>query len=367
MKFSCERSVLSAAVAIAARAASQRSPIPALEGLLLTADGSLRITGYDLKKGVYTTVPADVSEPGAAVLNAKLLGDMVRCMPEGRLTVTTDGSTARIRCGKSEFSLAAGDVNDYPELPTIDPEDTIMLPQSTLKKMISQTLFAVSDNESRPIYTGARFEIKDGVLTVIAVDGYRLALRREKVESVGEKDLAFIVPGAALADVERLCADTDDVIRVTLGFRHIGFTLGETILITRRLEGDFLNWRKAVPEAFRYHMTLEREELKSAADRVSLVVDERTKNPLRCRFEDGVVTLSCVTALGQAEDACLAEGTGGGLEIGFNSRYLIDALKAAPAQRIVVSISTGSSPCVITPEEGDGFIYMILPVRLRTE
>ena len=152
-----------------------------------------------------------------------------------------------------------------------------------------------------------------------------------------------------------------------LGFRHIGFTLGETILITRRLEGDFLNWRKAVPEAFRYHMTLEREELKSAADRVSLVVDERTKNPLRCHFEDGVVTLSCVTALGQAEDACLAEGTGGGLEIGFNSRYLIDALKAAPAQRIVVSISTGSSPCVITPEEGDGFLYMILPVRLRTE
>ena len=214
---------------------------------------------------------------------------------------------------------------------------------------------------------GLTAKLADGVLTVIAVDGYRLALRREKVESVGEKDLAFIVPGAALADVERLCADTDDVIRVTLGFRHIGFTLGETILITRRLEGDFLNWRKAVPEAFRYHMTLEREELKSAADRVSLVVDERTKNPLRCRFEDGVVTLSCVTALGQAEDACLAEGTGGGLEIGFNSRYLIDALKAAPAQRIVVSISTGSSPCVITPEEGDGFIYMILPVRLRTE
>ena len=314
MKISCEKHVLQAAVAVSSRAAASKSPIPALEGILLEAGNDLRVTGYNLKKGIYTNIEAEVSEPGSLVLDARLFGEMVRRMPDGMVSIESDDQNmTTVKCGKTEFSFMGMDSGEYPELPSVDGLRSYSIKQNVLKSIINQSIFAVSDNDSRPVYTGSMFEVENGLLTVVSVDGYRLAIRREAIEGPEEHN-EFIVPASALQDIERISSnECEDNIDIFVGGNHVSFTVGDTVIVTRRLEGDFLNWRKAVPEAFRYHMTLEREELKSAADRVSLVVDERTKNPLRCRFEDGVVTLSCVTALGQAEDACLAEGTGGGL------------------------------------------------------
>ena len=371
MKFSCERTFLQSAIAIASKAASARSPIPALEGILLEAGTDrVKLTCYDLKKGIYTSIPATVAEPGSVILSARIFGNIVNSLPDGMVIVRTEGQNATIRCGSTEFNILGSDAADYPELPDVDSQAGIGLPQNLLSKMIRQTIFAVSDNESRPIYTGELFEIKEGKLTVVAVDGYRLALRREAVDGVDET-CSFIVPGNALSDLEKLCGDTEEPVRIHLGSKHISFTIGDTVLISRRLEGEFLKYNTAVPSSFRVELKADRALLQRTIERVSLIIDDRIKNPLRCTFGADEVRIVCATALGKAEDVCLLEGDGAGVEIGFNNRYLLDALKAAPASEVKVCLNTGSSPCVLlpveTPEDGGDFLYMILPVRLKAE
>ena len=369
MKFNCAKSELQAAVAVASKAASAKSPIPALEGILIEASpDSVRLTGYDLKKGIYTKIGANVSQPGNIVLGARIFGDIVRSLPDGTVTVQAEGNNVSITCEKSEFSIIGSDAADYPELPSIDGQTGVALPQNLLSEIIRQTIFAVSDSEARPIYTGELFEIGDGMLTVVAVDGYRLALRREPVEGAGEA-CSFIVPGSALSDLEKLCGATDETVLISLGSKHISFTLGETVLVSRRLEGEFLNYKKTVPATFNISVQTERSMLQRTVERVSLIIDDKIKNPIRCIFGDDQVRIVCATSLGKAEDVCGVDGSGGDLEIGFNNRYLLDALKAAPADEISVCLNTGSSPCVIRPadEADERFLYMILPVRLKAE
>lgn len=366
MKFTCEKYVLQAAVMSAAKAASPKSPIPTLEGLLVQAGAGVKITGYNLKEGIYTTIEADVKKTGAAVFNAKLFVEMVRLMPDGIISVETDDNGAvYLRCGKSEYSFISMDADEYPELSTIDGSEAVSIPQRLLRRVIDETCFAIATNESRPVYTGSLFEIDGGTLTVVSLDGYRMALRREKLEDCDKEGLRFIIPGAALQDVERLCGDVDDGVLINVGTKHVSFTIGDTVIVSRRLEGDFLNYKKAVPDVFRSELKIERAEFLSIVERVALVVDEKARNPIRLIFGDGVVDFSCVTALGRAGDSCPCEGEGGDVEIGFNDRYLRDALRAAPASELKICINTGSSPCVILPAEGDAFMYMILPVRLR--
>lgn len=370
MKFSCEKTVLQAAVSTAAKAASARSPIPALEGILLEAGADrVKLTGYDLKKGIYTHIAADVGEPGSVILGARVFSNIVNSLPDGKVTLKTEGQNAVIRCENAEFNIIGSNASDYPELPDIDGPSGVSLPQDLLSRMIRQTIFAVSDNESRPVYTGELFEISGGSLTVVAVDGYRLALRREPVEGVNE-EYSFIVPGNALSDLEKLCGDSGEV-RINLGSKHISFVIGETVLVSRRLEGEFLKYKTAVPATFRAEVRADRAQLQRTIERVSLIIDDRIKNPLRCTFGNNEVRIVCATALGKAEDVCATEGEGNDIEIGFNNRYVLDALKAAPAEEIKVCLNTGSSPCVLLPaeqaEDGSDFLYMILPVRLKAE
>lgn len=367
MKFTCEKYLLQAAVATTSRAAASKSPNPALEGLLIEASNGVKITGYDLVKGIYTGFSADVAEAGSVILSAKLFDSIIRSLPEDIVTVSSDNNNmTRILCGNADFSIMGIDSENYPELPAVEHQKSVSIPQKTMKEMINQTIFAVSDNEARPVYTGALFEISGGKLTVVSVDGYRLAMRKEMLEASEMADCGFIAPGSALQDVEKMCSDSDDPVVIVLGAKHISFSVGNYVLITRRLEGEFLDYKKAIPAEFIHRLSIQRTSLLRAVDRVSLIIDDRVKNPLRCVFGDGKANMYCVTALGKGEDICEYKGDGGNLEIGFNNRYLQDALKAAPAENLQLCLNTGSSPCVIIPEDGsDRFLYMILPVRLK--
>ncbi|MBQ9412481.1 MAG: DNA polymerase III subunit beta, partial [Oscillospiraceae bacterium] len=232
MKFTCERSLLQQAVSIAARAASPKNPMPTLEGLLLEAvPGGLMITGYDLKRAIHTAVDATVTEQGSLVLSAKMLSSIVSSLPEGIVTVENRGMNTAIVCGSADYALIGMDARDFPELPDVEQQRSVSLPQNLLGRMIRQTIFAVSDNESRPIYTGEKFDIADGFLTIVAVDGYRLALRREPVEGMEEEPCSFVVPGTSLGDLEKLCADTEDPVQISLGSKYISFSVGNTVLL----------------------------------------------------------------------------------------------------------------------------------------
>lgn len=368
MKFSCEKHLLQTASSIAARATASKSPIPALEGILIEAESAVKLTGYDLKEGIYTNLEANVQEPGSVVVNARLFGEMMRRMPDGIVTVTTDVNlNVNVRCGKSEFNFIGISPEDYPEMPVVDKLNSVSLPMRILKSMINQTIFAVSDNDIRPIYTGTLFEINGEELTLVSVDGYRLAKRSERLDSSKLENCSFVVPGAALSDIERICADKDDEVKISVGAKHISFLIGETVVISRRLEGEFLNYRRSIPENFRIVVKVERLELMSTIDRVSLIVNEKNSSPVRMSFRDGTIDCLCVTPIGKAEDICTCEGSGDGLEIGFNDRYLTDALKAAGKEQLLVCLNSASSPCIIKAADGtENFTYMILPVRLRS-
>ena len=367
MKFSCEKYLLQGACTVASRATASKSTIPALEGLLLEADLGLTVTGYDLRKGIYTRIEADVAEKGSIVVGARFLGEMLRRLPDGIVSITTDEHlNVTVKCGRSEFNFIGINPADFPEMPHVEGVNNVTVPQGILRSMINQTIFAVATNDARPIYTGTLFEISADVLTLVSVDGYRLAKRSEKIEKGHMEDCSFVVPGSALNDIERICADEEGEVSIAVGSKHILFTIGDTVVISRRLEGEFLNYRKSIPEAFRFVVKVERGEFMSSIDRVALIISEKNSSPVRLTFSDDAIRCLCMTPIGKAEDLCSCEGSGDGLEIGFNDRYLMDALKAAAADKLDLCLNSASSPCIVRAADGsDKFTYMILPVRLR--
>lgn len=367
MKFSCEKTSLLSTVTIASRAAAVKSAVQSLEGLLIDADENVIISGYDLRTGIRSVCKADVSERGSVVLNAKLIGDIMRKLPDDIVTITVgDNYMTNIKCGMSEFNIMGMSPADYPELPSVDDRAAIYLPEKVLKSMISQTNFAVSDNEARPIHTGELFELDNNILTVVAVDGYRLALRREPVSKTETETVSFVVPGTALSEVEKIAGENDNLIRIVPGVKHIMFQIGKTTLISRRLEGEFLNYKNAIPKVFKYSVEVDTREFLSATERVSLIINDKLKSPVRYVFCDGIIKLYSATPLGKAYDECRMAGYVDNLEIGFNNKYMMDVLKAVPSNNIRIQLSTGIAPCVIvSADESRNFIYMVLPVRLR--
>lgn len=369
MKFSCEKALLQSAILTASRAVSTKSTIPALEGLLLEAEdsGTVYLTGYNQETGIRSAVQADVTEAGSMVLPARLFGEIVRKMADDTLLFQEDKLKVHISCGMSEFDLMGIDPEDFPELPTVEYQNSLDIQEQTLRSMIGQTLFAVSLDESRPIHTGTLFVADDEGLTLVSVDGFRLALRREKVEQKNGS-FEFVVPGSSLAEVEKICRETDEIVNIHQGSRHVLFKIGSTILITRRLEGEFLAWRQAIPRNNPVKITADTRQLLSCIERVSLIVSEKLKSPLRCVLKDGEIDITTKTAIGNAHDCCPVEGDGGGLEIGFNNKYMMDALKAASVEKVTLELSSPITPCIIVPAEGEeNFLFMVLPVRLKAD
>ena len=369
LKFSCEKALLQAAISTAGRAVAAKSSIPALEGLLLEGSHELTLSGYNTQTGIRTSFEVQIREEGRIVLNARLFGDIIRKMPDDIIVFSADEKyMVHLSCGDASFDILGLSADDYPELPEVDDEYSVTLQQKTLKAMIGQTAFAVSTNESRPVHTGSLFEIDDTGLTMVSVDGFRLALRHEPLEKIDGGAFRFVAPGSALKEVENICGDTEEMITVTRGKRHLLFSAGQTQLICRRLEGEFLDYKNAIPRNNPICVEVANSALLQSLDRISVVISEKLKSPVRCVFEEDRVLLSARTGNGEAKDICPTKGDGNELEIGFNNRYLMEALRYAPADSVRLELNTNISPCVITPVDGsDNFLYMVLPVRLKAQ
>jgi len=366
MKFSCEKEILLGLLGTASRAVTGKSSMPLLEGLLICADAStLTVTGYDMSMGIRTTTETDVVEPGSIVINARLLLDIVRKLPNDVVYIETDDKLmTTVKCGRAVFNLAATEADEFPALAEVSSATGFSLPQNILKSMISQTIFSVSDNESKPIHTGCLFELDGSRLNVAAVDGYRLSVRRETIEGMSG-EMKFVVPGASLREIERILGEDDEPVEIFPDQKNILFRIGGTMLITRLIEGEFLNYRAAIPNDFEHVVDIDSHELISSIERVSLIVSEKLKNPVRFHFDGNYVQLSCVTAIGKSYDECPIDGCIEDLEIGFNNRYMLDALRASGTEKVRLQLKGSLNPIVISPTEGDKFTYLVLPVRLR--
>ena len=367
MRFTCEKSMLVQGLNIAGRAVAQKSSLSVIEGILCRAGHNLSLTGYNMETAITFEIEAEVSDPGECILPAKLFGDIIRRLPEGPVTVVVDdGFKVSIRSGYASFTISAESAEDYPELPDVNSGRPIRIPQNKLKELISGTIFAVSENQGRPIHTGVKFEVTNETITAIAVDGFRLARRTYRCTEETARELSFVVPAAGLKEVEKILTDCEDNASFTLGPKHILFQIAGATLVCRLLEGEFLDWQKVVPTNCPIKLVANVSDLASSVERVGLIVSEKYKSPVRCVFGHQELLMRTSTTIGAAEDRCSLAGDGKELEIGFNVRYLADALRVVPSEEVTLELTNGLSPIVLTPvDDKYDFAYMVLPVRIK--
>ncbi len=366
MKISCLRQTLVDAVLNVQKAVSAKSCLTALEGVLIkTKENAISLCGYDLELGITTEIPATIDEPGEIVINAKLLADIIRKAPAETVSINVDEKLiATITSSPAEFSLVGISPEDYPEMPKLSGEENMSIDCNTLKGMIRQTLFATSETDVKPINTGTLFEVGENELKLVSVDGYRLALRKEPVQ--GNKKLKFVVPGKTLNEILKLLPDSEDTkIEISIGKKHIIFYIENYCVISRLLEGEFLNYNAAIPAAHATEILVNTKNMIESIDRVSLVVTDRLKSPIRCLFADNYAKISCITTIGKANDELMVNMQGDSLEIGFNNKYLIDALKNTECDEVKIQLNGPLSPMKIVPINGDSFVFLVLPVRLK--
>lgn len=367
MKFTVNKSDITEAVSNIQRAVSTKTSIPALEGILLSAtETGLELCAYDLELGITTVIPAFVMEPGKAVLSAKLFSDIVRRTPAETVTVSVDEKNmATLESGYSRFSIIGIPAEEFPELPKLSDSTQISLPGALLKSMIRQTLFAIAESDAKPIHQGSLFSLENGILDVVSVDGYRLAVRREPVDF--SEDLSFVVPGKTLSELLKLIKDSEEPVEISAGRRHILFKIENYTVISSLLEGEFLNYKAAIPPESQTEVVLKTREAIDSVERVSLLITDRLKSPIRCLFDNNEVKLNCTTSMGRASDQLDVEMTGQSVEIGFNNRYLLEALRNTECDEVKVQLGGPLSPMKVVPKEGDSFLFLVLPVRLKSE
>ena len=367
MKFTVNKSDITEAVGNIQRAVSTKTSIPAREGILLGAgEEGLELCAYDLELGITTVIPAFVVEPGRAVLSAKLFSDIVRRTPAETITITVDEKNmATLESGYSRFSIIGIPAEEFPELPKLTDSTQFSMAGSVLKSMIRQTLFAIAESDAKPIHQGSLFNLENGMMDVVSVDGYRLAVRREPVEFSDSLD--FVVPGKTLSEILKLIKETDDPVEISAGRRHILFKIDNYTVISSLLEGEFLNYKAAIPPESQTEVVLKTREAIDSVERVSLLITDRLKSPVRCLFNENEIKLNCTTSMGRASDQIDVEMTGQSVEIGFNNRYLLEALRNTECDEVKVQLGGPLSPMKVVPKEGDSFLFLVLPVRLKSE
>ena len=347
MKISCLRSDLQTAISNVSRAVSSKSTIPALEGVLVKAYGDkLNISGYNLEIGITTDIEATIKEEGEIVISARLFFDIVRNLPEEILTIETDDRLViYIQCGAADYKITGMSSVEYPDLPAFEQTDGITLSSKTLREMIRQTVYAVSENTAKPIYTGSLYEIENSVLTIVAIDGYRMAVRRENVTS--DSETSFIVPGKTQLEILKLLSDDEEPVDIIIGQRHITFKVKNYRVISRLIEGIFIDYKTTIPSVAKTEVVINVKRLTNSVERMSLMNNERMQS--------------------SASDTIGVTVAGDNVEIGFNNRYMLDALKNVDTDEVKLELNGPISPIVIKPVQGDNFVSIVVPMRLANE
>lgn len=367
VKISCLRTDLANAVSNVSRAVSSKASIPALEGVLIKAYGDkLNISGYNLEIGITTDVEATIQAEGEIVVSAKLFLDIVRRLPEEIVMIETDDRMVTyITCGHVDYQIVGMSSVEYPDLPSFEQTDGITVNAKILREMIRQTVYAVSENTAKPIYTGSLFEIEDGIFKIVAIDGYRMAIRSENVDSDSKNH--FVVPGKTQLEVLKLLTDDEENVEIIIGQRHITFKVNNYRVISRLIEGTFLDYKTTIPSDTKTELVINTRSIISAVERMSLLNNDRVQSPVRCYFSNDEIKLSCASAVGRANDVLSVPIIGESVEIGFNNRYMLDALKNTDTDEIKLVLNGSLAPMIIKPVKGDSFLSIVVPMRLANE
>ncbi len=375
MKFVCHKTQLLKIVNTVQKAVSSKSIMPILECIKIDADatGNIIVTGNNLDLCIEYSDDCNVPEGGTIAISSKMFGEIIRRLPDDMVTVNVneENNVTTIKCGKSEFNIQGLSGNEYPAVPKVEEVYRFSLSQSTLRKMIRRTIFAVSQNEARkPILTGSLFEIETGVLSVVATDGYRLAIAKETVNS-SLSDKKFIIPGLTLREVFKVLEDDDEKdVSIVVSDRHVMFEFENYKVVTRLLEGEYINYKPVLQTPNSIFVIADTGKLAEALERASLLINDdisakTEKVPVRLNIMLDKIEITCMTGKGKVHDVVDVSVNGEDIEIGFNYKYLLEALRACDEDEVKIEFSNPRSSCFIRSNSNDdSYTFMILPVRL---
>lgn len=364
MKIICSKENLLEGINVVQKAVSTKTTLPILEGILLEADEKLKMTGNDLEIGIECYVEADIRKKGSIVLSSRMFGDIIRRLPDSEVMIEVkENNAVSIECENSLFEIKGIAPEGFPAIPSVNKENGIRLSQKIIKDMIKQTIFAVSTDENRPILTGSLFEFKSGKFTIVSIDGYRLALRMMATESE-TTDRNLIIPGKTLNEISKIIQSVDDDLYIYTTDNQILFDMGNCILVSRLLEGEYLNYGGIIPKEHETKITVNTKELLACFERASLVItnDER-RYPVRLNISDDKMVITSNTEVGNVREEIRSEMEGRELEISFNPRYFVEALRVIDNEMVNIYFTTSIGPCTIKPLQGDEFAYLVLPIR----
>ncbi len=368
MRFLVDREKLCEAVMNLSRAVATKATFPVLEGIHMTAtaDG-LKMMAYNLEIGMTKTIDITCAEEGSIVFKAKLLGDILRSMTDDTVSFeVNDRLVCKIKCGSTMFDIMGMPASDFPEMPTVDDCERLVFPCEILKDMVRQTIFATAQADAqKPILTGLLFDIEEDNVKVVGVDGYRLAVRKQML-NLG-KQMSFVISAKTIGEVVKIIGDDDENMEFFVGRRHVALAIDDYSIVSRKIDGEFIDYKKIMPNSFSTSFKANTKAIASTIERISLIINDQLKTPMRCKIESDEIIFSCATALGRATDSYKAEITGEEFEIGINNRFLLDALKNCDCEEVTINFNGSYSSVIILPTEGDDFIYMVMPMRLKAE
>jgi len=365
MKISIEKEKLLIGLSAAQKAVASKTTMPILECFNLTAkENNFYITATDLELGIEYKIETTVEEEGSVTVGAGIFSEIIRKLPDSIIELTTKENLLIIECEGSLFKVVTTPSDDFPVFPEVIAEQVIKIKQNELKEMIRKTIFAVGIDESRPVFTGCLLEKKNGTLNMVALDGFRLALQ-SKVSLDGENsEFSAIIPGRTLNEISKILIDNDDLIEIGVEKNQGLFKMPNCKAVTRILEGNFLDYRQAIPKEKELRVKLDRDVLLSSLERAAVMSRDEKQLPIKITIADSLMVIQCAVQSGDVREEVVVESVGKNLEIGFNPKYLIEAVKAVDPGTVILDFGTSISPCIIRPEEGETYTYMVLPVRI---
>ncbi len=367
MKIVFSQKKLIDSINIVQRAISTRTTLPILQGILISTERDVvKIVATDLQLGIETYIDAEIIEQGSVVVvPAKIFSDIIRRLPDGDVEVTVDErNKIEIKTFNSIINLQGLDAKEFPELEVIEEKNPIEIEEGLFKDMIQRSIFSVSVDETRPIYTGALFEQDRDNITIACLDGYRLAVRTGKTEP-NEQRTEVVIPGKTLDEVSKIIGNSDKKLSILIGEKHVMFDLGYTRIISRLLEGDFLNYRQIIPEEYGIRVKVDTHLLKSSIERASLIAREGENHLIKFSIKEDKMVIRSNSEIGNIFEEVPILLEGNELDIAFNGRYFLDILRAIEDDEICLDFTTNVNPCVIRPLEADkSYTYLLLPVRV---
>ncbi len=372
MKFICDKEKMLKAINSVTKAVAIRTTMPILEGILIqTNDNDIKFTCYDLELGIeYIIKDCKVEEQGATVVNAIMFSEIIRKLPDTEIKIeVNENNLLVIECEGSLYKLATMNPEEFPELPEINVENSVEIEQNVLKDMIRKTIFAISTEENRPIFTGSLFEVKNNKLNIVAVDGFRLAWKNKFLQEK-TNDFTAVIPGRTLTEINKILLDSFDIVKIGIAKNQALFEIEDCKIVTRLLEGEFLNYSSIIPDKWETRVRVNRSILANCFERISLIssssIEKEKKYPVKVTVDVGKITISCTNQTGDAKEELYVNTEGKNLEAGFNPKYFLDVFRNIDDEEVFIDFGSSISPCIIrsVEEEGD-YKYMVLPIRLK--